>query len=87
MVLTGQGAVLSFGHGEHGQLGHGDEAEQWLPKAIEPLQYKAMRTWSMVQPSSCPSAAVLRQTDEQRRAPCPHTLHAGPPDAHDARGD
>jgi len=38
MVLTDQGAVLSFGHGEGGQLGHGDEVSQPVPKVIEALR-------------------------------------------------
>ncbi len=34
MVLTDEGEVLSFGAGEFGRLGHGDEQIQRVPKAI-----------------------------------------------------
>ena len=37
MVLTDAGEVLSFGEGKHGQLGHGDEEDQLVPKVIEAL--------------------------------------------------
>jgi alpha-tubulin suppressor-like RCC1 family protein len=38
LVLTEAGAVLSFGMGDHGCLGHGDEEEQHTPKGIEALR-------------------------------------------------
>ena len=38
MALTDEGAVLSFGHGKHGQLGHGDEEDLLVPKVIEALR-------------------------------------------------
>ena len=38
MVLTNEGAVLSFGNGQHGRLGHGDEEEQLVPKVIAALR-------------------------------------------------
>ena len=38
MVLTDEGVVLSFGWGSHGQLGHGDLANQTRPKVIEKLR-------------------------------------------------
>ena len=37
LALTETGEVLSFGFGEEGQLGHGDEANQFVPKVIEAL--------------------------------------------------
>ena len=38
LVLTEAGAVLSFGLGELGQLGHGDDERQHTPKVIEALR-------------------------------------------------
>ncbi len=38
MVLTDEGAVLSFGMGYSGQLGHGDEGLKLVPKVIAGLQ-------------------------------------------------
>ena len=38
MVLTDEGAVLSFGYGGDGVLGHGDEKKQYEPKVIEALR-------------------------------------------------
>ena len=38
LVLTEAGATLSFGSGDLGRLGHGDEATQRLPKVIEALR-------------------------------------------------
>ena len=38
MVLTDEGEVLSFGYGGYGQLGHGDQADQLVPKVISGLQ-------------------------------------------------
>ena len=38
MVLTDEGSVLSFGDGREGQLGHGDGANQRVPKVIEALR-------------------------------------------------
>ena len=38
MVLTDEGAVLSFGLGEDGQLGHGDEKDRLKPTTIEALR-------------------------------------------------
>ena len=38
MVLADEGTVLSFGRGDLGQLGHGDEVNQYVPKAIEALR-------------------------------------------------
>ena len=37
LVLTSDGAVWSWGAGVYGQLGHGDEQRQMLPKKIEAL--------------------------------------------------
>ena len=37
LVLTAGGAVWSWGGGEHGRLGHGDEQDQWQPKKVEAL--------------------------------------------------
>ena len=34
MVLTKEGAVLSFGDGFNGRLGHGDKVNQHVPKLI-----------------------------------------------------
>jgi alpha-tubulin suppressor-like RCC1 family protein len=38
LVLTEAGAVLSFGLGDDGCLGHGDEEHQRTPKVIEALR-------------------------------------------------
>ena len=38
MVLTDKGAVLSFGKGKSGRLGHGDEEDQREPKVIAGLR-------------------------------------------------
>ena len=38
LVLTHTGEVLSFGHGDYGRLGHGDEENQREPKVIEALR-------------------------------------------------
>ena len=38
MVLSDDGTVFSFGAGESGQLGHGDEADKCEPKVIEALR-------------------------------------------------
>ena len=35
LAITADGSVWSWGRGGHGQLGHGDEQEQSLPKKIE----------------------------------------------------
>ena len=35
LVLLEEGGVVSFGYGDDGQLGHGDEEDQRLPKLIE----------------------------------------------------
>ena len=35
LALTAEGAVWSWGRGYYGQLGHGDEHDQWQPKKIE----------------------------------------------------
>ncbi len=38
MVLTDEGTVLSFGYSWFGQLGHGDEEDQLVPKVIKALR-------------------------------------------------
>ena len=38
LVLTDAGEVLSFGEADYGQLGHGDEEDQRVPKVISGLQ-------------------------------------------------
>jgi alpha-tubulin suppressor-like RCC1 family protein len=38
LVLTEAGAVLSFGDGRHGRLGHSDDESQRTPKVIEALR-------------------------------------------------
>ena len=40
MALLGGGAVLTFGNGQYGRLGHGDSQDQSLPKAVEALRGK-----------------------------------------------
>ena len=37
LALTADGAVWSWGDGDYGKLGHGDQQEQLLPKKIEAL--------------------------------------------------
>ena len=37
LAVTADGAVWSWGYGDSGQLGHGDQQDQWLPKKIEAL--------------------------------------------------
>ena len=37
LAITADGAVWSWGLGAYGQLGHGDEEDQWQPKKIEAL--------------------------------------------------
>ena len=36
-AITADGAVWSWGYGDYGQLGHGDQQHQLLPKKIEAL--------------------------------------------------
>ena len=38
VVVTDEGAVLSFGHGDQGQLGHGNPEDLNEPKVIEALR-------------------------------------------------
>lgn len=38
MALTNQGEVFTWGWGEQGQLGHGDDSNQPLPKLVETLR-------------------------------------------------
>ena len=38
MVLTEDGRVLTFGKGQFGLLGHGDEQRQLVPKVVDALQ-------------------------------------------------
>ena len=38
LVLTDGGAVLSFGNGQHGRLGHGDTKDRLKPKVIDKLR-------------------------------------------------
>ncbi len=40
LALVDGGEVYSFGKGKEGQLGHGDQNQQWLPKLIAALQDK-----------------------------------------------
>ena len=35
LAITADGAVWSWGDGEYGKLGHGDQQNQWQPKKIE----------------------------------------------------
>lgn len=37
MLLNDEGAVLSWGDNDHGQLGHGEGVKQGYPKKIESL--------------------------------------------------
>ena len=37
LAITADGALWSWGHGDFGKLGHGDEQDQPLPKKIEAL--------------------------------------------------
>ena len=37
LALTVEGALFSFGCGVHGQLGHGDTANQLQPKPVAAL--------------------------------------------------
>jgi len=41
LVVTSSGAVYSWGDGDSGCLGHGDESEQLVPKRVEALQERA----------------------------------------------
>ena len=34
LAVSDRGAIYSFGHGGHGQLGHGDRADQLLPQLV-----------------------------------------------------
>ena len=38
LVLSTAGILYSFGCGEHGQLGHGDDASQFAPRLVKALQ-------------------------------------------------
>ena len=40
LALTDAGEVLSFGQGNYGQLGHGDQLDQREPKVVEALRGK-----------------------------------------------
>ena len=40
LVLLEGGRVMSFGNGDHGRLGHGDDEDQYTPKLIEALRGK-----------------------------------------------
>ena len=42
LALTARGAVWSWGNGRNGQLGHGDELMQWLPKHIVAMKKKVV---------------------------------------------
>ena len=37
LTLTADGSVWSWGNGNYGRLGHGDEQRQWQPKKVEAL--------------------------------------------------
>lgn len=39
VAITTSGEIFTFGCGEHGQLGHGQPIDQYVPKQIESLQY------------------------------------------------
>ena len=41
LVVTSSGAVYSWGDGDSGRLGHGDESEQLVPKRVEAMQERA----------------------------------------------
>ena len=36
-VITSSGRLMSWGHGKHGRLGHGDELEQGRPRVVDGL--------------------------------------------------
>ena len=38
LVVSDRGAIYSFGYGGHGQLGHGDRADQLLPQPVAALE-------------------------------------------------
>ena len=37
VICTSEGRVLTFGNGEHGQLGHGGDANEMVPRIVEGL--------------------------------------------------
>ena len=38
MLLTADGLMLTFGRGDSGMLGHGDQQPQFVPKVVDALQ-------------------------------------------------
>lgn len=37
LCVTERGRLYTFGHGKHGQLGHGDRADSWSPMPVRAL--------------------------------------------------
>lgn len=43
LIVTSAGGLYSFGGNEHGQLGHGDVKERWVPQAVAALAHLRVR--------------------------------------------
>ena len=57
LAATADGAVWSWGDGRCGQLGHGDEQDQLLPKAVEAFAGRRVVTLSAGEDHSLALAA------------------------------
>ena len=53
LCVTRHGEVYSFGHGQRGRLGHGDERERWRPGLIAALSGVPVRSVSAGELHSC----------------------------------
>ena len=58
LAVSDRGAIYSFGYGGHGQLGHGDRADQLLPQPVAALE--AVRAGGVAGPGGGPVASVHR---------------------------
>ena len=64
IAITADGGVWSWGSGGEGQLGHGDQQRQLLPKKIGAKECKAMCVY--VSPTCLSSATAFERIREGR---------------------